>query len=111
MRALLLASLLVFGACGKPDEAPADLLPRDRFERVVAGSLLVEARLGHERVVDNGPDARSRQYYQELFTANGVTEEQFRRTYDHYVERPEELKAVYEAALVILQQQADSLAR
>jgi hypothetical protein len=46
-----------------------------------------------------------------MFKEQGTTEEQFKRTYDHYVQHPKDLKAAYEAALNDLQQQADSSMR
>ncbi len=111
MRFLAILLLACLSACSPEGTVPENVLPRDKFERLIAGSLLVEARLGHERVIDAARDERTRRYYDELFTDNGTTEEQFRVTYDHYLSHPEEMKAVYEAALNILQQQADSLAR
>lgn len=110
MRALVLSTVLLLAACGHKEAAPPGLLDREKFERVLTGSLLIEARLNHEMVIDKRIDSPIAQYYAELFKQEGVTEEAFKATYDHYVERPEELKKIYEQVLSDLQQRADSAA-
>lgn len=110
MRTLLLSALLVLLACTPKPATPPGLLERAKFERVLMESLLIEARLNHEMVIDKRIDSPIARYYAEMFKQQGVTEEQFKATYDHYVGRPEELKKIYEAVLGDLQQRADSAA-
>ena len=86
-------------------DAPLD---QHKFEQVLAGSLLTEARLSHEIQVDKRGDSPATTYYQDLFKEQGVTEADFRATYDAYLKRPEELKKVYQNVLNDLQQRADS---
>lgn len=110
MRSLLIPCCLLVLACGGSKEsAPADLLPEERFARVLGESLLIEARLNHEMVLDRRADSPIQRYYDEMFKEQGVTEEAFRRTYDHYVKDPVELKRIYEDVLQDLQQRADSM--
>ncbi|MBS1583826.1 MAG: DUF4296 domain-containing protein [Bacteroidetes bacterium] len=110
MRAYVLASVLLLAACTRKPAPPPDLLPPETFERVLAESLLIEARLNHEMVVDKRVDSPTARYYADMFKEQGVTEQAFKATYDHYVQRPEELKKIYEAVLNDLQHRADSVA-
>lgn len=107
--ALLLLLVLALG-CGEKEELPEAPLSPEKFEQVLAGSLLIQARLGHEIRVDNRADSPAASYYKELFEEQGVTEADFRATYDAYLKQPEALKKIYENVLNQLQQRADSTA-
>ncbi len=84
-------------------------MSREKFEQVLAGSLLIQARLGHEIRVDIRADSPAASYYEDLFKEQGVTEADFRATYDAYLKQPEALKKIYEDVLNQLQQRADSV--
>ncbi len=103
--------LLVLAACGAREKEPDAPLDRARFERVLAGSLLIEARLSQELPVEGGTGNAASAYYGELFAREGVSEADFKATYEVYLEHPELLKEVYQEVLNQLQQQADSLAQ
>ncbi|MBL7963049.1 MAG: DUF4296 domain-containing protein [Flavobacteriales bacterium] len=100
--------LLALIACATP-EAPADLLPRDRFKHLLLEAQLIEARVNHERIVEQRMDSPVEAYYDTLFSREGVTREQFDRTYTYYTQHPGELKAVLEEVLNELGQRKDSL--
>ena len=104
---ILLLALAV--SCGSNDEVSDAPLNREKFEQVLAGSLLIQARLGHEIRIDIRPDSPAASYYEELFKEQGVTEADFRATYDAYLKQPEALKEIYEDVLNQLQQRADSV--
>ena len=101
--------LLLAVSCGSNDEVLDTPLNREKFEQVLAGSLLIQARLGHEIRIDNRADSPAASYYDELFKEQGVTEADFRATYDAYLKQPEALKKIYEDVLNQLQQRADSV--
>lgn len=84
-------------------------MDRDKFERVLAGSLLIEARLSQEIPVEGASEDATAAYYNQLFEREGTTEEDFKATYEAYLQYPELLKEVYQEVLNRLQQQADSL--
>lgn len=106
---LLLLVTLLATACGGDTKEPDTPLDRAQFGRVLAGSLLIEARLSQELPVDQAGTSPASAYYQELFSREGVTEADFKATYEAYLKYPELLKEVYQEALNQLQQQADSL--
>ncbi len=109
--AVTLVILLLLAACGEGEKAPEAPLDRAKFERVLAGALLVEARLGHDIRIEGRADAPAMDYYQELFQQEGVTAEEFKATYNAYLQQPALLKEVYQDALNQLQQREDSLKR
>lgn len=109
MRAHWAASVLVLAmACSDGDRSPDDLLPRERFVQVLSGSLLIEARVNQELMLDKRADGPVEQYYDSLFAEQGVSAEAFERTYEHYMQDPKALKGIYEEVLLDLQQRADS---
>lgn len=107
MRSLVLCVLVLFAACTAGD-SEADLIPRDKFRDVLLEAELIEARMNHELVVQPTGEVPTQRYYEELFTSQGVTKEQFERTFDHYARRPEELKAIYEEIITELSRRKDA---
>lgn len=103
---LLVFFLVACGGSGKPPQAPLD---RAKFEQVLTGALLIEARVSREMQVDKRTGIPVEAYYAELFKQEGVTQADFKATYKAYAAQPEALKAVYQEALNSLQQRADSL--
>lgn len=107
--AAFIGLLILAVGCGGKNEVPKTPLSREKFEQVLAGSLLIQARLGHEIRVDIRSDSPAASYYEDLFKEQGVTEADFRTTYDAYLKHPEALKKIYEDVLNQLQQRADSV--
>ncbi len=107
MRAWVFLLVLVASACSSSEERPAALLPRDKFTEVLLEAQLIEARVNQETVIDKRTDIPARTYYAEMFKAQGVTEEEFRRTYNWYVHHPAELKDIYNEVLTGLQKRVD----
>lgn len=107
MKSRVVPFLLLLGSCSSPEPRPADLLSRDRFTEVLMEAQLVEARMNQELVLDKRSDAPGRQYYTEMFTAQGVTEQAFTNTFQWYVEHPDSLKDIYNDVLTRLQRRVD----
>lgn len=107
MRLLILAFLVGVLACSPTEERPADLLPREKFTAVLLEAELLEARVNHERTIDLRTGIPVTEYYAEMFKAQGVTEEAFKRTFSWYVDHPAELKDVYNDVLTGLQQRVE----
>ena len=104
-----IATLLLLVACSSGTPPPAGLLSREQFKHVLLEAQLIEARLNHEMVVGQRTDSPIEQYYDSMFVKEGITEEAFRITFDHYAESPEELKAIYNEILTELAQRKDSV--
>ena len=112
MRALLLLCVLVISACGGEQDAARGTPPLDRetFVEVLTETYLIEARANRERVVELKVDGPIAAYYDAMFTAKGITKEQFRTTFDHYLDRPEELKAIQAEVIARLSKEQDEAA-
>lgn len=107
MRTLLLLLFVVLCACGGDRTAPADVLDRDKFKAVLLEATLIEARINHELIVDHQTAVPTVQYYDDLFKEQGITKEQFSKSFDHYAARPVEMKAIYEDILTELGRRKD----
>lgn len=103
---LPLLLLLSLSACTS-GEAPADILPRDRFVQVLAEAQLIEARVNREGTVEHRSNERVDGYYAELFTRQGITPEQFRRSFDHFAQDPAVLKDIYGDVIAELSKRKD----
>ncbi len=111
MRPLFLAIGMLFAACGGEEPLPDAPLDRATFERVLTGALIAEARIGLQVSLEGRRDSIANGYYRELYRKQGVSEADFKATYEAYLAQPERLKAVYQDVLDDLQHQADTLRR
>ena len=112
MRKLLPVLLILFAACGGREErSSADILDREKFKAVLLEATLIEARINHELIVDHQNSVPTNQYYQDLFKEQGITQEQFGRSFDHYAARPLEMKAIYDEILTELSRRKDEQPR
>lgn len=102
MRIALLTLLLSLAACSTQEAPTKGILERERFKELLLQAQLIEARANHELVVEHMSQAPIAQYYADLFKKEGVTEAQFKATFDHYTARPEELKLIYEEIITEL---------
>src|SRR6188768_4400439 len=107
MRVSAILLVLLMAACSSSEERPADLLPREKFTEVLMEAQLIEARVNQESVMDKQADVPAKTYYAEMFKVQGVTEEEFKRTFDWYVAHPAELKDIYNEVLTGLQKRVD----
>ncbi|MBP8823537.1 MAG: DUF4296 domain-containing protein [Flavobacteriales bacterium] len=108
-RSVGILCVLLATACATAPQAPNAPLDRARFERVLAGALLVESRIGREITLEGRKDSTAAGYYDDLYRQEGITEADFKATYEAYLERPELLKDVYQEVLIQLQHHADSI--
>jgi len=114
MRILFLQCVLMLAACrggDGPSSNAAPPLDRATFVDVLMGTYLIEARVNHERVVELKADGPIAGYYDAMFAEKGITKEQFKATFDHYLERPDELKAIQEEVIARLSKEKDEAAQ
>jgi hypothetical protein len=102
MKVLLVMLLAVLAACNPERTVTEGVLDRERFKAVLLEAQLIEARVNHELIVQHVSNVPAQQYYAELFSEQGITEEQFRVSFEHYAARPEEMKAIYEEIMTEL---------
>lgn len=107
MNGTRLAVIVVLLGCAGEPPPPSGVLDRAKFKEVLLEAQLIEARVTQEMVAEKRVDAPVLQYYDSLFASEGVTRDQFKASFDHYAQRPEELKAIYEEILVDLGRRKD----
>lgn len=105
-RSALVLTLLLL-ACEAPEQLPSDVMDRERFTRVMVGMTLIEARLSQEMMTAPPEPPPMSAYYQDLFKEEGIDSAAFRRSFDHYAERPDEMKAIYEEVVERLRRMKD----
>jgi hypothetical protein len=102
MRMALAMALLFLASCHGGDVPPSGLLERDRFKEVLLQAQLIEARVNHELIVEHISQVPTDRYYAEMFKEQGVTEEEFTKTFRYYAATPKEMKAIYEEIITEL---------
>lgn len=93
--------LVLSVSCAPEAPPPSDPLPKEKFQELLLEAQLLEATHSFD-LARLGTDSLLLHRYDSLFTAHGTTADRFRRTFDHWSKRPEELKTIYEAIVVEL---------
>jgi hypothetical protein len=107
MKQLLFATILLLTACEAEVSLPEDVLDRERFTEVMVAMTLLEARMSQEMMVVPATAPPMALYYQELYAEHGIDSAAFRRSFDHYATRPEEMKAIYDEVVERLRRMKD----
>jgi len=100
--------LVLLSACSSDrNNIPKGLLDREQFKQALLEAQLIEARMNHELVITHAAGLPAEEYYAEMFKAQGVTKEQFQKTFTYYSERPLEMKVIYEEIFAELSRRKD----
>lgn len=117
MRRLLLLPLLLCACSASQQPLPEDVLPKEEFTATLLDMTLTEARMNHEITSMQIVRPPMSRYYADILRAHGTDSLTFRRSFDHYAMRPEEMKGIYDDVLERIRVmkdealQADSLAK
>lgn len=100
---IILSSFLLLVGCIKTKEAaqpPADLLAKEKMMDVLFDIQLIEAR-HQRRLIKKGEKLRDKSlgYYTALWEKHQVKEEQFKSSYDYYMETPDVMHEIWEEIL------------
>ena len=81
----------------KPDNTPPPgLIDRDKFARVMVDVQLIEGMRVHKLGPRRQNMVNMVPMYEGVFEKHGITEEEFRKTFDYYKDHPDLMKEVYE---------------
>jgi len=98
MRRVALLLWLLAG-CSAPETPPADVMDRATFKRALFGTQVLEARLNHQRLIEQvSPDPGPR-LYAAFFKEQGITRDRFERSFRWYSEHPALMRGIYEEVL------------
>ncbi len=94
---VVIIALVVSCAPKQPDDTPPpDLIDQNKFALIMVDVQLIEGMRVHklgpkrENSVDMVP------LYEDVFQKHGITEEEFRRTFEYYTNHPDKMKEIYE---------------
>ena len=108
-----LGILLLLTSCRQETTAlPKDLISREKMIQVLADVHITEAAIyyknGHGDKVDN----KAPEYYQYIFSKQGITEKQFRESFDYYLHQEAQLDKIYEDVITeISRRQAETVSK
>lgn len=92
---LLICYVLLLVACSKEDEAPDDLLPKDKMVPLLIDIYVGESRVNNLRLSRDSSMAIFEVYEGELFKQHEVTDSAYRRSMTYYYNHPKELEEIY----------------
>ena len=111
MRVLFfIAFLFVFICCNEQthNESPKDLIPKEKFTKLLCETTLLEGYLTNENV--NIPAVRDKSLgrYKDIFNDFGISNEQYQSSYEYYVQQPY-FKEMLEQAIQILEKKEEKI--
>lgn len=93
--ALALAAL----SCGKKESLPENVLPREKFISVLIDMHLAEAGIVFNQTLDQADLTKGYSRYTELFAKHHTDSAQVANTFEHYMDKKEELLTIYNQVL------------
>lgn len=104
MRWILACTLVcIFASCSKKNNIPPDILPGDKMEKVLWDMLLADRFSAQYLVKDSASRNIKKEtlvLYQQVFTVNRITKEQFIKSYNFYLSRPDITKIIFDSLAV-----------
>lgn len=106
MKNIFLTALVIVCACTSGDDAPKDLIPKERMVKLMTEIHLLESKVKNLNVRPlDSAKVVYRHYEKLLFTDFNITKEQYERSFNYYLDNLDEFKEVYDAVVDTLMQQ------
>jgi len=96
----LLLLLLTAAGCTDKNSVPSGILPRDKMEKVLRDIIQADQYAGIFLARDSAKvdvRAQTRKLYDQVFLLNQVSREQFRKSYQYYLDRPDKSKELFDS--------------
>ncbi|MEJ8842612.1 DUF4296 domain-containing protein [Lacibacter sp. H375] len=105
MREILLL-LCLFGivACSETKKPPANILGPEKFQKILTDVILADALSTERSFKDTSlkiKDANA-SYFLKIFEIHGVTKNEFMRSYNFYLSRPDLLRVISDSVSAVL---------
>lgn len=84
-------------ACQNSSSRPKDVLPRREMVRVLMEIYLAEAKISRMGIAGDSSDRVFKIYREKVFDHTQVSDSVFRRSFDYYRERPQDMELIYTA--------------
>ncbi len=106
-----LGILLLLASCRlETTDLPKELIPREKMIQVLADVHITEAAIYYKNGHGDKADGKAPEYYQYIFTKHGITEKQFRESFDYYLHQESMMDKIYEDVITeISRRQAETV--
>jgi Domain of unknown function (DUF4296) len=96
--ALLIVTILLAG-CSNHAVIPPDIMPKSKMEMVIWQMIQADEFFMNYVIKDSAKNttAERTKLYQQVFTLNKITKEDFRKSYDFYIRRPEISRPMFDS--------------
>lgn len=101
---LLLLYVLVLVACSETKKPPPNVLGPEKFQKVLTDVMLADALSTERSFKDTSlkiKDANAA-YFLKVFEIHGVTKNEFMRSYNFYLSRPDLLRVISDSVSAVL---------
>ncbi|MTI38632.1 DUF4296 domain-containing protein [Fulvivirga lutimaris] len=90
---------LVIVSCGKSDDVPEDVIPKEQLVPLMLDIYLAEVKLSNLQIVRDTAVSIFETYEGYLFEKHNIEKEQYMNSMTYYYDHTEELELIYEALL------------
>ena len=97
---LIMVLMSLLSACSSPEKKPADLLDKEKMEKVLWDMVLADRFSSQYLLKDSlKMDVKSETFklYEEVFAVNKVSRDQFISSYKYYLNHPRILKVMFDS--------------
>lgn len=101
---LLLLCVIGMAACSETKKTPANVLEPDKFQKVLTDVMLADALSTERSFKDTSlkiKDANAA-YFLKVFEIHGTTKNEFMRSYNFYLSRPDLLRVISDSVSAVL---------
>ncbi len=103
---------VAIAACSSKESKPADLIPKEKMEKVLWDMVLAD-RFSNQFLLKDSlkVDVKTETFklYEEVFAVNKVNHDQFVSSYKYYLNHPRELKLMFDSISVRANRERKSL--
>lgn len=98
-RVVVLLMTLLLASCDKEEEVPEYLLPKEKIVQVLIRAHLLEAEIELFATKSDSAAEMYDHFDETIYEKVGVDKEEYEKTMKYYVDRPEDLFAIYEVVV------------
>ncbi len=105
MKKLFLTVLVIVSACSTKSEPPEDLIPEDQMVSILVEVHLLESKVKNLSIKDTDSAKVVYEHYEKLLFADfNITQDQYERSFNYYIDNLDEFKDVYTIVVDTLMQ-------
>jgi hypothetical protein len=97
--AFLITTILLLAGCSNHAIIPPDVIPKSKMEVVIWQMIQADEFFANYVIKDSTKNttAERTKLYQQVFTLNKITKEDFRKSYEFYIRRPEISRPMFDS--------------